>query len=487
MNFRKLISIGVLLFLLSSFFILLFYIDSDSSVNWSEAWWAFKNSALQSFFSSLLTLLFGFVVALGLIKIRQQNPWLFSLSVVFCLIPQFVPVVISLIGVMGTLNPFPMGIAGIVLVHVFLNFGLAAVLIHSQLQNIWGGTSDVARTLGANRFQYLRKVGFPLLKKDYLLMFIFFFSIFFSSFSVPLIVGGGRGTTLEVLIYEKMRLSSDWSGASYLAMLQAVFVLLLSAVTWRSQFESRIRETNLKWLGSYLGLILLYLTMFWFFMGYSSGLMEGLHQLDNLKPFVSDLIEGALSSLILAALTFILILHAFKLLAYLQHLPTFLDRFLKGYIAPSTALTCFGILILFPSGGIMTFFKIPLAFLMLALPSMYRLGWGEKLKRIRGQVMVARTFGASAGLIFRSVVWPQMKSDSRFLGALVATWACGDFAVSRILAQQDFTLGLILESLLSSYRISLASVISVLLVALCLIVFLTIMGWDYVDRRSSES
>lgn len=485
-NYKKTLSVGIMVFLLSSLFVLLFFIDSMGTFNWAETWWAFKNSVLQSLFSTLFTLALGFVVALGLLRIPSKRFIISAFATILCLIPQFVPVVISLVGILNGLQPYPMGMIGIVIVHIFLNFGLAAVLIQNQMRAIWSETADVARTLGVSRFKYWFKVGLPQLKKDFLLMGVFFFSIFFTSFSVPLIVGGGRGTTLEVLIYEKMRLSSDWSGAAYLAWIQAFFILLLSILTWKSRAKTAQRQSELQWLGSYMGLAPLILIMTGFFAGYGSGLMEGFEQIANLEPFASELFWGTLGSLGIAFLTFIAIYHGFKLLAYLGSLPTYLDRFLNGYIAPSTALTCFGILIVMPAEDAWSYVKIPLAFLMLSLPSAYRLGWGEKLKNLESQILVSRTMGAGDKQIFKKVIWPQLKTDSRFISALVGTWACGDFAVGRILANNDFTIGLILETLLSSYRMSLASVVSLLLILLCLLFFFAIMGWDYVDRRITK-
>ena len=113
------------------------------------------------------------------------------------------------------------------------------------------------------------------------------------------------------------------------------------------------------------------------------------------------------------------------------------------------------------------------------------MGFGERLKDIKGQLEHALILGAPTYMTFKYISWPQIKSQARFLGALVATWACGDFAVSRILSTRDFTLGLTVQTLLSTYRMSLASLVSVLLLLACLVCFFIIIGWDYVDRRKS--
>jgi thiamine transport system permease protein len=171
----------------------------------------------------------------------------------------------------------------------------------------------------------------------------------------------------------------------------------------------------------------------------------------------------------------------------LGRVPHYLDTFLNGYIAPSTALTCFGLLVYFPADFYWSYIKIPLAFLLLSLPSLYRLGWGEKLKSLDPQIQIARSLGAGSFQILKKITWPQMKSHSRFMSGLVATWVCGDFAISRILSTRDFTLGLIVESLMTSYRLSLASLLSLLLILASGLCFFIVLGLDYVDNRKFKN
>lgn len=224
-----------------------------------------------------------------------------------------------------------------------------------------------------------------------------------------------------------------------------------------------------------------------FLFSYSSGVISGLQQIGNLSLYGFEIIEAFLASMTVAFLTYCLFmafLYAFCLMGTVNR---YLDIFMSGFIAPSTALTCFAILILFPSSSIWSYIKIPIAFLLLGFPSLYRLGWGEKFKSLKNQVRVAQTMGARPFEILKSITWPQMKSHSRFMSGLMATWACGDFAVSRILSTKDFTLGLIVESLLTSYRMGMASLLSFLLIVACGLFFSIILGMDYVDRRKFKN
>jgi thiamine transport system permease protein len=482
---KKIIPYGVCFLLLSPCFVLLALTSKWAIPQTDELFWALKNSFIQAFFSALLALGLGFITALGHLKIPSHRFIGKSVFEILCLITQFIPIVVSLVAILNLIQPFPVGIVGVITVHAFLNFGLAAMLLSQHMRSVWSETSDIARTLGATRFLYWRKIGIPQIKREMVLIFIYLFSMFFTSFSIPLVVGGGKGTTLEILIYEKMRLSSDWSAAIILAWIQIAFIFILSLLAFKTRKRALKKTADMTWLGSSLGIVLLLVLMTGLFAGYSSGLAEGWLQRHELITFSNDFAYGFLNSLALGLITYILVMGILKGLTLVGILPDWLDQFLNGYLAPSTSLTCFAFLVLTPAEQFWSYIKIPVAFTILTIPALYRMGFGERLRDLKTQVEQATLLGAPAYMTFKQVSWPQIKSQARFLSALVTTWACGDFAVSRILSTKDFTLGLMVQTLLSTYRMSLASLVSVLLLLACLLCFFIIIGWDYVDRRKS--
>lgn len=484
---QRLLSFSVFFFFLSPFIFLMALTPGRFEVDTVETLWALKNSSLQAFYSTLITLLLGVITALGLFKVQNGRPALHVVLVILCLIPQFLPVVIVLITLMNGVQPFPMGLVGIVLCHAFSYFGMTALLIQNQANEVLPQFAEVARTLGSGRLLFWRKVGFPLLRKDLLLIALYLMAVFFTSFSIPLIVGGGRGTTLEVLIFEKMRLSSDWSPAVTLSLIQTLCMLLLSVLALKSRAPFSDKKRLDGWLGSVFGIAILMVIMASFFASYISGIIEGFSDISSLQLYRVDLFWAVINSLSIGFLTYCFIKLFMFIFSWQLKIPRYLETFLNGYVAPSTALTCFAILLCFPAEQGWSYVKIPLAFLLLSFPAAYRLGWGEKLNSLAQQVEVAQVLGASRRQIFSGIVWPQMKYTSHTMAGLVATWACGDFAVSRILSTSDFTLSLILESLLTSYRMGLASLLSLLLICVCMICFLIVMGFDYVNRRKFES
>ena len=311
---KKLIPYGICFFLLSPCVVLFFLSTHWAAPQWGELFWALGNSFIQSFFSAMLTLGLGFIVALGHIRIPAERFIVKTIFEVLCLITQFVPVVVSLVGILNLIQPFPMGLIGVITVHTFLNFGLAAILLSQHMQSVWSETSDVARTLGVSRLLYWKKVGLPQIKTELGLIFLYLFSLFFTSFSIPLVVGGGRGTTLEILIYEKMRLSLDWSAAVMLAWVQIIFIFALSLLAIKTRKASVKRTADITWLGSYSGVVVLLVLMTGLFVGYSSGLADGWMQRHELSTFMNDFTFGFFNSILIGLITFVFVIGIFQVL-----------------------------------------------------------------------------------------------------------------------------------------------------------------------------
>jgi thiamine transport system permease protein len=81
--------------------------------------------------------------------------------------------------------------------------------------------------------QIFRLIEFPLLRQYAPAAFVFIFILCFLSFAVVLTLGGGpRATTLEVAIFQALRLDVDLPRGGALALLQTVACLALVAIAW---------------------------------------------------------------------------------------------------------------------------------------------------------------------------------------------------------------------------------------------------------------
>ena len=146
---------------------------------------------------------------------------------VLVLLPNAAPVLLLLLAVIKFF-PWARGLPGILLAHVLLNSGLVAVALVTLFQNKLSGQAELAWIEGASKWRFFRVGVLSYLKTDITVLGLFVFAICFASFSVPLLLGGSRATTMETLIFQKIRLSGDWGEAVALASIQAAAIFAIS-------------------------------------------------------------------------------------------------------------------------------------------------------------------------------------------------------------------------------------------------------------------
>lgn len=483
MSLRRVLRLSFVFFLLFPFLFLLTHFQMRTIPDWGEFYWAFKNSLVQAFFSAFFSLVLGLWAALGILSFSNggRSRWRSGLEVL-CLLPNFLPPLFVLLATLNVIDPFPVGIAGIVIIHTLMNFGLVAVLLSGGLETKLGGVIELAYVEGVSRWRFITQGMLPMLKKDFWLLGLFIFVVCFGSFSVPLIVGGGKGTTMEVLIYEKIRLSSDWGSAVFLAALQSIFIFSLSLIAAKGQGVSGSRIANLNLIRMRSGIAVIIAVSLLYVTGYAQGLVAGFGMLSTFYELQSALLWSFAGSIVIGMTVGCMIYAGLMLIAYCWPKKWF-EKFLAGYVAPSTSLACFCLLIIAPNGGIYPFIKIPLALMLLSLNSLFRMGWDSELTALQTQMTAAYAMGASAKQIFWEIQFPQMSARAGILAGIGSVWACGDFAVSRILAHRDLSIAMMTETLMSSYRLNQATVLSLLIVVAGLICFALCVGGSRVLRR----
>lgn len=439
-----------------------------------ELIWAFKNTALQAGLSSVFSLIFGFILAMGLLS-YSQFPKLRPYLDIFILLPNFFPSLFIIIGLMNLIDPFPIGIVGIIITHIYINTGLAAIYLRDIIQEKLGQSGELALVLGSGRLKFIRKILIPQLKQDFLEIFIYIFSVCFSSFAIPLVIGGGRGTNLEILIYEKIRISSDFSSAVIVALIQSIFLFLLSLGSFRSKRYQSKTVFNFKIISSKYILALFLVGYFFFFSSYFKGVFEGVYFIKDFYLFKEELFLALFGSLFLSLFVGIVILFFLLLLSYVWE-PGVFSKFLSGYVAPSSALTALAFIVIGPNFGIFIYIKIALALLILYSSLAYRFGWNSIMHDLENEKIRAKIFGADEDLIYKKIVLPLVIKRAFFIAGLCAFWTTGEFAVSKILGQSDFTLAMLTQTFISQYRLGLASILTMSLLVLGILILILFIG-----------
>jgi thiamine transport system permease protein len=217
----------------------------------------------QAFLSTLLSVLLALPVARAFARRhffgREVLLKLFSL-------PLALPAIVAILGIVGVYGNsgvlpdiFPIyGLSGILLAHVFFNLPLAVRLMLTRLEAIPAENFRLASQLGFSSGQVFRFIEWPQLSSAITGISSLIFLLCTASFAVVLILGGGpQATTLEVAIYQSLRLDFDPARASILALAQLLTCAILVLIAGQFAREVQVFPPTLakirRWDGSSLG------------------------------------------------------------------------------------------------------------------------------------------------------------------------------------------------------------------------------------------
>ena len=202
---------------------------------------ALGTSVLVSTSVALLACLVGLPAgrALGLHRFRGRRLVQFLL-----LAPIIVPPLAVTLGLQVFLIRYGLAdtVAGVVLVQLVPTVPYAASLLAAAHADLDTDHEQAARVLGAGPVATLRHVSLPLLRPALVTAFLLTFLISWSEYVLTLLVGGGRVTTLPLLLFSAIE-SSDRTAAAALGLLVvAPPVLLVLALT-------RVAGRDVAWMG----------------------------------------------------------------------------------------------------------------------------------------------------------------------------------------------------------------------------------------------
>lgn len=467
MNLRAVI-FGALIFLfvVPYFFAL---IVSKFSLRWPTGFSELVlTSVSQALLSSVGAILIGIVGALGLLRLSRRWD-------IVALAPAAVP---SIAVVLGFMTWFPewRGLWAVVSIHAFLSGGLVAVVLSRSVRGSIGASLELAWVEGASRRDVLLRGVWPALTNDIRRLGLSIFAASFASFSIPLLIGGSRAVNLEIAIHQAIRLESAWDIAAALSLFQWACLLLAVFLLKESQAEathgptdSHLRSEVGRFLGVKGAVVILLIAPLLVVSALLAGPVRGWSQMSTagLFEFRDSLWLGFQGSIVTATFSGLLVM--LILFSFAAVFPSRSVRlWISGYVAPSVAITGFATLALGwgadPSFTLDSF-RISIGAALLFAPVLWRLRWEQALARLEGQIMVARTLGATHAMIVRRVIAPAVGESLFWSGGLVSFWVWGDYAIGSMAASRPMTLALLGKGLLESYRLDAAS----LLILSCLI------------------
>ncbi|MCC5953576.1 MAG: iron ABC transporter permease [Acidimicrobiia bacterium] len=131
----------------------------------------------------------------------------------------------------------------LVVAHAFFNVAVVIRVVGTAWGDIDTRLTESAAVLGASPARVLRSVTVPLLTPSIVASGAIVYLFTFTSFGVVLLLGAGRRRTIEVEIYEQVRLL-DLSTAAALALVQVVVVVAVLALASRVQRQRTVASSH---------------------------------------------------------------------------------------------------------------------------------------------------------------------------------------------------------------------------------------------------
>ncbi|WP_036229103.1 ABC transporter permease subunit [Marinobacterium jannaschii] len=475
---------------------------SDAAVDWALLSDRYFHSVLlfslkQAALSTLLSLLLAWPLARALYYLPElpARRSFLSLCLLGFVMPTLVLItgLVALLGRNGYLTPLLgdnwnlYGLNGILIAHIYLNLPYAVRVLLQQLQHIPDRSWVLARQLKLSPWQRLRLVEWPVLKPSLLLLSGFIFVLCFNSFAVVLALGGGPGaTTLEVAIYQALKYDFNMAEALTLAWTQlliagGLFLLLNRAGSSRWLTADSMVRGNTPPTAVWMRQIhrAIYLIAWGCLLLPVLALLPALFQADLLRFDWMALLAPTLTSLSLALAAAL----AAMVLAYLMLFPIrhshrqrkarrrLLLEWLSTHalVAPAMVISVGLYIFLLQRIDLDRWGIAFVALLNMAVIIPFAIQQLKpRLLQYDAQYQQLSQSLKLSRLQQLRIEWPFIRAAFTATFALILLLALGDVAIISIFGGDDWqTLPLLIYSYAGSYRITEASIASLLLLLIC--------------------
>ena len=446
----------------------------------------FARSLLISLFSSSLVLP-TIIVVFGLITILGRNGWINHLSIYLF---------------HHSFEGFLYGLSGILIAHTYLNASYASKSLLHSFEAIPKERYKLAKSLGLGLFDRFLYVELPAVKMTIFSLSSVIFLLCFTSFAIVLILGGNPSyNTLEVAIYEAVKLDFDISLALELAFVQLSISIVL--LLFSSNLKTSI--TNIKTQNQYIPykepLFARYIQRFVIFIlalffilpllaiatdGIGSDFSKIFHSKIFIKSLITSLSVATVSSII--TLVFTLLLSsakrnfALKTRVAQSRLGRFLEFLISFsgtlYLAIPSLVLGLGIFLLsqrfLAPASFWATFALLSANVLMSLPFALSIIYPAMLKTATRYDRLCFSLGIGGIKRWIYCEFPFLKESIGYVLALSFCLSLGDLGVISLFGNQDFsTLPWYLYGLMGSYQNHDAAGVALILLMLVLGVFIS--------------
>ena len=466
-------------------------------------WAALRFTFLQATLSALISTALAIPLARAL---ARRQFWGRSAVVTLLGAPFILPVIVAILGLLaiwgrsGLLSQLTeiatgeriniYGLTGVLIAHVFFNLPLVTRLLLQGWATIPPEHFRLAAQLGLTPRDIFRRLELPMLRAAVPGAALLVFLLCMTSFAVALTLGGGpRATTVELAIYQALRIDFDLGDAAKLALVQfgicgfaALLTLLITRpVSFGGGLDRAVERWDDTGLTRWIDCVIILLCLVFLVAPLSTVVLRGLPAIFAGLP--AGIWPATLTSALVAIGSAVLATSlAFALGALIDRLRKRMPVVAWGsetlsllMIAASPFVIGTGLFLMinpFVSPFALAFPITALVNAAISLPFALRVlvpAFAEARLRY-GQL--ADSLGIEGFARFRYVLWPQLRRPAGFAAGLAAALSAGDLGVIALFAPpESATLPLYMYGLMGSYQMGTAAGAALLLVALSLALF----------------
>ncbi|WP_262027253.1 ABC transporter permease subunit [Microvirga sp. Mcv34] len=456
-------------------------------------------SVVQALLSTALSLVLGIGLALALARRRFPGRDLVLATLSTTMVLPTIVAVFAVFAVYGRSGWIAEGLAllgwksgfsifgypGILIAHVFLNGPFVARITLDGLNQVPAEHWRLAGALGFTPTQVFRHLDWPVLRAELPGVAGLIFLLCFKSFAIVLALGGGPSrSTLEVAIYEALKIDLDFGRVAWLALIQLAICLSMTGLLhWAftrppvgHTIRSLVRRPDaknrrLKILDAFV------LVVSALFIGpLAFSVLTGLRSLpavldaDLLRAFVTSLTIASAAAILACLLAYALasaarrqriVLRSPRVAAFYDLLPDML------LAVPPFALTAGLFLLIRRFGDPSTagLILLPLINGLAAVPFAYRYVAPHLLTAEERYGRVAASLGLTGWSKLTIMDWPALKRPLAAGFALAMALSFGDFGIIALFGGTELvTLPYLLYERLGAYRLDEASSIGLVIV-----------------------
>jgi len=445
--------------------------------------WALKNSLIQGLGTVFLCLSFGLFLARGYLYFseRLQSYLRPAIQIAYVL-----PSLFSILICLNLFPFFPFGHLGVVFIFFIVHLGFSVVYLAEVLQCKVGSLGLVAGIYNLKQRVFFQKIVWPMIRKDLLVLGLIIFLSCISSLAIPLMAGGGKGTNLEVYIYEKVYIEQKWGEALFLGLMQSGLLFLISSRILREKI-TRSRPSNFTgsyFLKSKVAAVLLISYLFIYAGSYLSKVTQLLFDLQLSQIFDQDFLSVFTHSFALfigLSVLFIVFIVSLIYASFNSYKLSLINLFLS----PSTVLVGFGLYLLMPvQFYLVDYFKVIIGFFLIFAVGLYQTYLSASLSQMKSQILLCHVYGIQFHRFLFDIFWPQAKFNIYFLLSLIYLISMNEFAMIKASGAQLQTVGTLTEMYLNSYRMNQAYLLSAFSLVTWLIVIFILRRFHVSHRKS---